>query len=43
MLAAGNGRVETVEVLINAGADVNLKGRVSYWINNVHALAYFGL
>ena len=43
MLAARDGHVETIEVLINAGADVNLTVWVSYWINNVHALAYFGL
>ena len=43
MLAAGDGDVKTVEVLINAGADVNLNGMVSYGINNVHALPYFGL
>ena len=35
MLAAGGGYIEVVEVLTNAGADVNLKGAVSCWSQHV--------
>ena len=31
MVAARGGHVETVVALIKHGADVNLKGPVSYW------------
>ena len=39
MMAAAGGYIEIVMVLIEAGADVNLKGLVSCWneCNNNHA------
>ena len=31
MLAARDGHVETIDILIKAGTNVNLKDQVSYW------------